>query len=455
MRAHYTYGTCWTKMRTFRYDRSEASPESVRLADRDIEWLMSLMDVPSVSPLEGGDLDTVRSAQEIIAQGAAGRGYLLLRCDSPPPDRLDGPETPTAVREQIAQRADFLDAQPSLVLSIGSRQPVHRRIVINFHVDTVGPHVPPKLVDGHLWGRGAVDDKGPGIAALVGVSAAFVAQPWLADEIEVQVVSVPGEEGGAMGVYGTRWLVESGCAGRLMIFAEPTGSRVIDTVSATMTPRLQVAGSGATDDRPANGHNATLALGYLAEYLALRLGSAVHPQQGRVCIAGLRTGDQHNRVYGTGRLLLNIAYHDSETGERLALLVEDSVRQARDQFAARFADIAVARRLIEDWDDVVSLDWLKRGLPALTNRDPDMEALLARCGLHRSDGIKDETSFTCDAIWAQKRGMYTAVCGPGDLGVNGAHTLNEQVAISDLESYSTRIRNLVIEFGRYKNSNCE
>lgn len=427
-------------------------PDPVRLSDSDLEWLLALMEVPSVAPLEGGDAAQARSAQDIVEQGAIERGYALSRRDSPPLAALEKRDVPAAVRRLAAGSAAFLHDQPSLVLSMGKPQPWQRRLLINFHVDTVGPHIPPRLASRLLSGRGAVDNKGPGIAALVGVSKAFALMPHLAEEVEVQIASVPGEEGGAMGVYGTRWLVESGWRGRLMIFAEPTGGRVIDAVSATMTPLFRVRGVDATDDRPAEGHNATVALGYLAAFLAQGLDKAAAELGGRVCIAGMRTGDQHNRVYGSGELLLNIAYYDTTAGDRLARVVEELLEEARRRFAVQFAETTIAKRLIADWEKVVRLDWVKRGLPTLANRDPLMESLLTVCGLYRSDGVKDGTAFTCDAIWAGMTGAYVAVCGPGDLAVNGAHTPGEHVSISDLEDYATSIRDLVIRFPAYLTS---
>ncbi|MGH8897243.1 MAG: M20/M25/M40 family metallo-hydrolase [Egibacteraceae bacterium] len=425
-------------------------PDQVRLCPADLDWLRTLLEVPTVSPLEGGDLATVGDAQQAFEEGAMARGYSRRRHDSPPAAMLDRPDVPLPVRQAAAgDPAAFLAAQPSLVMGLGRPQPCDRRLIVNFHIDTVGPHVPPRLAGRVLHGRGSVDDKGPGVAAAIGAAAAWAEAPWLADAIEVQVASVPGEEGGAMGVYGTRWLVESGCVGRLMLFAEPTGGRVHDACSAAMTLRLRVDGEDATDDYPGDGHNATLALGFLAAYLGRELGGLAEALGAKVCVAGLHTGTAHNRVYGTGELRLNLAYYDLTTAEALAAAVERLVVDARELFAAQFANSTIARRLVADWDKVVRLDWLKRGLPPLANRDPEMEALLAACGLPRHDGIADGTAFTCDAIWAGGLGGYTAVCGPGHLDVNGAHTPDEFVDLDDLDEYATRIRNLVLRFGAH------
>jgi acetylornithine deacetylase len=375
-----------------------------------------------------------------------------------PPEFLERDGVPGPVRETACGQREFLAAQAPAVLAMGRADAGEgRRLVVNAHLDTVGPHVPPRLTGDPerppthcvLHGRGAVDAKGPAVAALAGVSAAFAAHPWLAGVVEAQVHGVFGEEGGAMGTYGTRWLVERGFAGRLTLFAEPTGGRVLDACTATMTPRVTVRGEGSTDDHPAGGHNATIALGFLAELLARRLGPRVAALGGTLCVAGLRTGTAHNRVYGDGELLLNLGYRDAAGAAALERALIEQLDAARYEFAAAHAGNPLTARLVADWDRVVRLDWLKRGLPALANRDPAMEALLAATGFPRHDGLADGTAFTCDAVWAAAPGRYVAVCGPGRLDVNGAHTPDEYVAVADLAAYAERIAELVVRFGRH------
>lgn len=427
----------------------QSQPAPVRLADSDIAWLCELMALPSVSPFEGGDLDATVLAQRCFRDGAVRRGFTPLRWDRPDLDFLDRPGVPEQVRRAAAGSARFLTRQPSVVVSLGSAQPPARRLVINFHTDTVGPHVPPTLSGRVLHGRGAVDDKGPGVAAVAGVAAAFATHPALSSQVEVQIASVPGEEGGAMGVYGTRWLVETGCVGRLMVFAEPTGCRVLDACSAAMTPLLSVHGDDSTDDHPYDGHNATLALGWLAVRLAERLGPLAESVGAKLCVAGLHTGESHNRVYGTGELRCNIAYFDAHAASVLADAVPVVVAEAGAELASRFAGGPVAARLAADWSRVVRLRWLKRGLPPLGNRDPELEAVLAAAGLPRHDGIADGSAFTCDAIWAAGPDRYVAVCGPGRLDRNGAHTPDEHVDLDDLDRYATHVRDLVLGFAAH------
>jgi acetylornithine deacetylase len=415
----------------------------------DMRWLLQLLEVPSVSPFEGGLPAHTVEAQQVFRAGTLERGFTVRYQGCAPQSFLLGQVVPLPVRTRVAEFPELLASQPCVVVSMGRPAPAARRMVINFHIDTVGPHISPTLHDGVLHGRGAIDDKGPGIAAAVGVAAAFAQAPWLAELIEVQLASVPGEEGGAMGTFGTRWLVENGVVGRLMLFAEPTGGAVLDTCTAAMTPRFRVSGRDSTDDHPAGAHNATIALGFLADLVTRRLGPLADRLGVKLCVAGLQTGRSHNRAYGEGELLLNIAYADPAQARAMEGALHALWVQARDEFAATHPGIAACERLLADWDDVVRLDWLKRDLPVLSNSDPAMRAVLGRAGVEWRDGQADGSAFTCDAIWAGAPDRYVAICGPGSLDANGAHTSDEHVALSELADYAEKIKRLTLAFGEH------
>lgn len=420
------------------------------LSGADHQWLDALLAQDTVSPLEGGDPASVALAQALFADGARAREFDVLLFEAPPLQTLERPGIPASVIEAARRLGpDFLQ-QPSVVVGMGAATTPEDTIVINFHIDTVGPHLPVVREGSVLRGRGAVDAKGPGVAAIAGVRTAFARRPELANEVRVLVASVPGEEGGALGVYGTRWLVDAGFTGRLMVFAEPSENDALDACSATMTPRLSVRGDSSTDDHPDRAHNATVALGFLACLLAERVEPRAAALGAKITVAGLHTGHSHNRVYGEGDLLLNIAYFDQRCADELATLLESTLKEAGELFARRFAGVPGAARLVEDWDRVVSLTWLKRGIPPLANRDPAMEALLGSAGLRRRDGIADGTAFTCDAIWAAGPNRYAVVAGPGSLSRNGAHTNDEWIKLADLDRYAESVARLVTAFAERK-----
>lgn len=426
------------------------------LADADRALLQRLLLVPTAGPLETGDGDTPAElwrAQRVYAGAARQAGLQVVHHAPPDPAVLLRPDVPAAVRAAARDPA-FLAEQPSMVLRLGPALPTRATVMFNVHLDTVSGTEPVDFDGRRFTGRGAVDAKGPAVALLAGVRAAAAAHPALGRDVAVVIQAVSGEEGGAMGTFGTRPLVEAGHVGRLNVFCEPTGLRHIPRATASMTARLTVAGEDAIDDRPGAGHNATVLLGFLAQHLATALppgDSAPGTRAGTVCIAGLHTGHAHNRVYGTGQLLVNVSYATSADGAVAEWLLEDAVADGLKEFTNRFAGIGGLARTAADAAAVTRLRWDKRGLPCLAGTDPWAEALLATAGVPRQpDG---EPAFTCDAIWMHDvPGTFTTVLGPGSLEHNHAHAAGEFVDLADLEEFAGLVRRLLLAFADQRNS---
>ncbi len=410
-----------------------------RLSTRDHELLLRLLHVPTVNPLDGGESD-IATAQRLYAAAAERIGFTTVYHAAPAPSVLDRDDVPLLVRRR-ANEPGFLAAQPSLVLRLGPQDVP--AVMFNVHLDTVAGQVPVTFDGSRFTGRGAIDAKGPSVALLAGVRAA---RPVLGRDVAVLVQAVAGEEGGAMGTYGTRPLVEAGFTGRLNVFCEPTGLRYLTRSTAAMTACVAVRGEGSIDDRPDAGHNATVLLGFLAQHLATELDGA--EPEGRVCVAGLHTGTAHNRVYGTGRLLLNLSYPSPSAGTRLERRLTDALRTGIAAFRARFGDTRELRRTAADASSVVTLSWHKRGLPALDCRDPLATDLLDAAGVTRWPA--DEPAFTCDAIWLQDvPGAATVVLGPGGLAENNAHADGEYAELSQLDTFADTVTRVLTEFAAW------
>ncbi|HWV35520.1 MAG TPA: M20/M25/M40 family metallo-hydrolase, partial [Thermomicrobiales bacterium] len=116
----------------------------------DIELLRALVAIPSLSHEE-------RHAVEFLRGAMASRGFELLDSDA-----------------------------GSAVGRIGSGE---KHIVLLGHIDTVPGHIPVEIRDGVLWGRGAVDAKGPLATFVAAASAA-------ADRLNatITVIGATGEE---------------------------------------------------------------------------------------------------------------------------------------------------------------------------------------------------------------------------------------------------------------------
>ncbi|MEU5832592.1 M20/M25/M40 family metallo-hydrolase [Streptomyces diacarni] len=431
---------------------SSGGPSAALLTAADHDLLLALLRTPTVSPLETGEPDTrdrLRQAQRAYAEAAGRAGLGVVRHAAPEQAALHRDDVPAAVRAAARDPA-FLAGQPSLVLRLGPARPRRQTVMFNVHLDTVAGSQPVTFDGERFTGRGAVDAKGPAVALLAGVRAAAAAEPALGREVSVLVQAVCGEEGGAMGTFGTRPLVEAGYVGRLNVFCEPTGLRHLPRATASMTARLRAAGEDAVDDRPQAGHNATVLLGFLAQYLAAEFGS--HPARadatGTACVAGLHTGHAHNRVYGTGSLLVNVAYADAAEGAAAEQALSDTVADGLRAFTARFAGTRDFARTAAEAVALTRLEWDKRGLPALRADllgDLWAEEVLAAAAVPRQTAA--EPAFTCDAIWMHGvPGTYTTVLGPGRLDTNNAHAAGEFVALADLEAFAAQVRALLLSF---------
>lgn len=411
------------------------------------ELLLKLLATDTRSPLETGRPSELCEAQRLLAESAREVGFEVAHLETPRGQDLAPDYVPMTVKEAAAAMGDvFTRSQPSLVLRAGTAQPAARTLVVNFHMDTVAGWWRPSLEGGRFSGRGAVDAKGPGVAALAGIARVLNGEPDILRDTQILVHSVAGEEGGAMGVFGTKALIERGFVGRLNLFAEPSGSVYFDSATSTMTTRIEVSGEGSTDDAPSQGDNATLILAALCHKMAASLAPFFETGGRRMCVAGVSTGTTHNRVYGSGALYLNFAYPDLETAREMEALVERSFDRAVAEFKDEFAPKQLFSRSAANASRVTRLRWLKKGLPALQNRDTEMERLLAEVGIARRPPERAGDAFTCDAIWAQGPGRYAVVYGPGDLAANHAHADGEFITVADLESYATHIASLVRGF---------
>ncbi|MCT2589613.1 M20/M25/M40 family metallo-hydrolase [Streptomyces sp. N2-109] len=414
-------------------------------ADRDL--LLALLEMPTAGPLEenAGRPVQLWEAQGAYAEAAAAVGFTVVRHSAADPALVTGAQVPLAVREAAADPG-FLACQPSLLLRLGPELPRERTVMFNVHLDTVAGLGEVGFDGERFTGRGAIDAKGPAVALLAGIRAALETVPGLGTRIGVLIQAVAGEEGGAMGVFGTKPLVEAGHVGRLNVFCEPTGRRVLARSTAAMTAWIRVDGRDAIDDDPGRGHNASVLLGFLAQHLAETLS----PQSadGQVCIGGLHTGTMHNKVYGTGHLALNLSYATPRSAQLLETALAEALATGLDTFTRRFADSRDFRVTAAEAAGIVRLEWRKRGLPALAEGEPWAAELLTE-GAGLSRWPTAEPSFTCDAIWLEGvPGASAVIYGPGDLGRNNAHAAGEFAELDELEGFARDVVGILAAFGR-------
>jgi LysW-gamma-L-lysine carboxypeptidase len=110
------------------------------------------------------------------------------------------------------------DAVGNVIGEHGAGEP---RVLLCGHMDTVPPQLPVRLEGGRLYGRGAVDAKGP-LAAMIVAASQLIDEGF---EGSLVVVGAVDEEGRNTGI---RHLIDEGMEADYAIFGEPTG---VDTIT--------------------------------------------------------------------------------------------------------------------------------------------------------------------------------------------------------------------------------
>jgi acetylornithine deacetylase len=121
-------------------------------------------------------------------------------------------------------------------------------VTLSTHLDTVPPHVPPRLDGDRLYGRGACDAKG--IAAAMLAAADRLAQ---AGEERVDLLFVVGEEKGSDGARAANHLPATS---RFLVNGEPTESKLATGAKGSLRVMVRTTGREAHSAYPHLGRSA-------------------------------------------------------------------------------------------------------------------------------------------------------------------------------------------------------
>ena len=259
------------------------------------------------------------------------------------------------------------------------------RVVFSTHLDTVPPHVPARVADGYLYGRGACDAKGIAAAQIVAAERLRAA-----GESRLGLLFVVDEETGGGGAKAmNEHRAASEC--RFLVNGEPTENRLIRGCKGSLRVRLRTHGPGGHSAYP---EAAPSAIHTLVQVLA-DLASADWPTDALLgattCNVGTITGGE----------ALNVIARSAEAGLQVRIVTTPEVT------AARLRQIVAGRADVE----VLS------GTPPVILTAPD--------------GFETAVvSFSTDIPHLTKWGS-PLLLGPGS--IFDAHIPGERVAIADLE----------------------
>ncbi len=295
------------------------------------------------------------------------------------------------------------------------------RVLLASHIDTVPGWISPGYDGVRVWGRGAVDAKGP----LSAMSAAVLLASQLDPSLPVAVAALVGEEADSRGA---RYLVSEGRVPPLIIIGEPSGGeRVIIGYRGSAKILVSCRGRGGHSSTPEHGDSALYKL--LDTILSLRGGAPrVLGSQASIAVTRLEAGDAWNKLpekavawvdarfeVGLRDTLLELVASAVESGGGgdcgFELVEETPPIRVRPQDP-------VPRTLVRSLLRVVG----RRGL-ALKRGTSDMNIL----GPHASS---------------------IAAYGPGDPGL--AHTSYEEVSVGELARATLVYVEAVLELARLR-----
>jgi succinyl-diaminopimelate desuccinylase len=307
--------------------------------------------------------------------------------------------------------------RPNVIARIKGTQGAHS-MIWEGHLDTVqvtGMPAPftPRLENGRLYGRGAVDDK----ACLV---AFMLAMRELAQDPppgDVTFVAASDEEFSFTGITHHIKRPERYDMG---IAGEPTELRVVRACKGCVRWFVEVQGRAAHTAKPHEGVDAVKAARKLLEIFEdeMRRRTEVHPLLGPATLTctAFEAGDGPNTVPSRARLRFDYRYLPSEEG--------GDVWRSFARLSADFADISPGIRIVSEppFIDSAAMD-----VPA----DSGIVKLLSTvCAGHGINPEPEGVPYGSDSTKMVQSGVPTIVFGPGS--IVQAHALDEHVEIAQV-----------------------
>ncbi|MEF2551933.1 succinyl-diaminopimelate desuccinylase [Aurantimonas sp. A2-1-M11] len=374
--------------------------------------LTRLIRCPSVTPAEGGALAA-------LAETLAPLGFCVAR---PVFGDIDTPDV-----ENLFARAG--DAGPHLVFA--------------GHTDVVPPGdesdwregpFSAAIVDGELYGRGAVDMKG-GIAAFIAAYARHVARSGRPAG-QVSLLITGDEEGPA--VNGTvkllEWARDRGERFDACVVGEPTNPAAMGDMikigrRGSLSAEIRVTGVQGHVAYPHLADNPLRTITAIAEALMdepLDSGSAAFPAS-NLEITSIDTGNASvNVIPARARLFFNVRFSD--------LWTPDSLKA---ELARRIREAAASQRFRKGRDAAeVAIAWRERPSESFLTQDDALTQALSGA-VEAVTGRRPELSTSGGTSDARFIKDYCPVVEFGLVGKT-MHMSNERVPVADLETL-TRI----------------
>jgi acetylornithine deacetylase len=286
------------------------------------------------------------------------------------------------------------------------------------HLDTVqvtGMADPftPRLDNGRLYGRGAVDDKAC-LAAFMLAMRELARDPPPGD---VTFLAASDEE---FNFTGITHHVNRNARYDMGIAGEPTELRVVRACKGCVRWFVDVKGRAAHTAKPHEGIDAVVAARRLLDRFEaeMRQRSEVHPLLGRATLTctAFEAGEGPNTVPSRARLRFDYRYLPSEDGA--------AVWQRFADIAEELAAASPGIRITSDapFIDSAAMD--------VSEDEPVVRLLSEICARHGIDPATQGVPYGSDSTKMVASGIPTVIFGPGSIAQ--AHVLDEHVEIAQV-----------------------
>ena len=293
-------------------------------------------------------------------------------------------------------------------------------ILLEAHTDTVpvdGMTIDPfggVIEGGKLWGRGACDVKGGGVAMYGAFRRLVLEKPANAPRV-ILAFSVDEEHT----FLGAQALVRSGLKADFAIVAEPTSLNIVRSHKGVVRWQIETTGRACHSSKPQDGVNAVYRMGailtaieaYAKELQARTPDANLGPRT--LVVGTIRGGVSPNTV--PDRCLIDIDRR-LLPGESATEAIEDLNRHLKGfEFVAHPPKLAC---------------------PPLLPKGGDEYAAKLGAAIDRVRGRHDvwNVPYGTDASTIQEGGIPAVVFGPGDIAQ--AHTKDEWIDLAELEAAS-------------------
>ncbi len=308
-----------------------------------------------------------------------------------------------------------------------------RHLAFCGHTDTVAPNTittmnpfVAEIRDGRIYGRGAVDMKGP-VAAM---AAALVALKnlKLLEKGKVTLAAVIDEE---LESLGAEALIRSGITADGAIVGEPTSNQIAIGHKGLEWLEIEFLGKATHGGTPEKGVNAISAaasfMRLVEDELVPQLQQRRHPVLGlpTINMGTIHGGDQPSTVAARCTIQLDRRWVPAETIAQVFDELEEILRRVREAIPGLSTEL---RRVPGGMATMIH-----GPLEIAADHALVLAAQKARaeiCG--HAGALTAFPAWTDAALLAREAKIPCLVCGPGDLSL--AHSAEESVAIAEVEA---------------------